>query len=606
MPRRPFLAIAGLFLGTVGIWYSFRLAEQETGFYELPFLVFWASFAVGLLPLLHAALRISSERARLLAVLAAGVFTTWPKMLRTWGGPLYSDEFGHLYQTRRVLQDGFFPGGENPLLKVAPDFPLLHWATAGLSRLGLDLWSAASAVAASAHVLTLLAVYYLVKVISRSTRAGVIGAFLYVLQPGWLFFSAQFAYETLALPLLTGTLALALWARSRQGTRRHVALVGVVLGAGLTALTHHFASFTLGLLLLAVLLTGRSTTETHLRTRRGDLWVTLVAFAVIGGWLASRSLALSDYYAPALESALDRLRGARSEAGRVAFAGSQVPVFERWAGYGFPFALLGLYLWSLLGSWRRLLRERVAAVFSLLAGSFFASLPLIFTVAGSEAAHRWWAYSYLGLAVVIGTAWATLSPGALRPNHRVMRGLAIVLVAVGGTAAGTTVGYRFPGPPEVGNDARSVSIEGRQVAEWLYMEFGDSHASGQTVLTDRYTAQQLVGYGLQRTSRPSGGYPAWDLLYSDDPEVLRELAPMLANDRVSLVVVDARLATTRPVLGYWFNRTEPGAFGTELIRPGALAKFECAAWSTPLYRAGHLGVYAIDTERLVADPEVCP
>lgn len=609
MAARLATVTAAAVLSAFGVIWSHQLAMDTTVVYDAAFVVFWLAFASGMVPLWWVATSGQHDRWAFPAVVIAAVVTTWPKVLRTWSGPLFSDEFGHLYQTRRVLTDGLFPVGDNPLLKVAPEFPLLHWMTAGFTRLGLDIWVAASVVASLAHVATAVGVFALVNVTLRRRRAAAVGALFYMLQPGWLFFSAQFAYETLALPLLIATVTIALWARTVTAPHRHVALCGVVVGSTLTALAHHFASVVLVVMLLGLLAAGATSEEKRLWVSRGDVVATVVSVIVVAAWLTSRGVALFDYYAPTVDSLVQRVRS-DSTGTRAAFSGSAVPTFERWAGFLFPFMVLGLYLRAVAVTWTSWRAWPVEKVFTVLGGSFFVSLPLVFTTAGSEASHRWWAYAYVGLAVTIASAWAQpiswpwmrAIPSKVRTGAVVA---AVVVAAVGGGAAGTTVGYRFPGPEEIGNDARSVSAPAREMADVLFDRFGPASSSGIGVLTDRYTAQQLVGYGMQRTTRPSVGYPAWNLLFSTDPDALRDIAAMLRHDNIAVVVVDIRMATDRPVLGYWFNRTEPDAH-SDLLVPGlAVTKFDCADWSTPLHRVGHLAAYNIDVDMLARTGDVC-
>jgi hypothetical protein len=600
---------------SIAVWIlvrSFTVAETAPEGTQTHFWLFWASMACGVTPLAALGLRRRAGAVdRWVALLTLAVFTTLPKVLRTWGGPLFSDEFGHYYQLQRVATDGLFPAGGNPWLKVVPDFPLLHWLAAGLGGLGVELWAAATTVASLNHVATLVGVAMLVRALSGDTRQGVIAGFLYALQPGWLFFSAQFAYETLGLPLVVWTLWAAIAARRALGRHRQVLLGLAVVGSGLTALAHHFAAVILAVLLVSIWVLGsRPTTEAPLVVRRGDTAATLGGLGLIGAWIASRWANLWDYYHPTLDEGLAFFRAPLGGAGsRAVFAGSPVPAYERWAGMALPFVLLGLCTVAVAVLWPSLRAWRVRLVPVALAASFFASLPLLLVVATSEAAHRWWAYAYLGVAALLAAAvpplqdWLQTQRPAVGAAVKLSVVTAIAVAAVGGVAAGTTVAYRFPGPAEVGNDARSVSDEARRLAEHLLADEGPGHLSGIRVLADRYTAQQLVGWGLQTTSRPSGGYPAWNLLFATDPNELVALAPMLRNDKVRYVVVDTRMSTDRPRLGYWYNRNEPGAFGDELVEEASLAKFDCSRWSTLVRREGFLSLYRIEVDLLAAQPD---
>ena len=126
---------------------------------------------------------------------------------------------------------------------------------------------------------------------------------------------------------------------------------------------------------------------------------------------------------------------------------------------------------------------------------------------------------------------------------------------------GSNVSSRFPGSAHVGDDTRSVSREGAAVTAWMA-----AHAPVDTpVLADRYVSQQLGSLGRMATLRPSATFPIWDLYMSAAPVRLDVLKQVL-DAEISYFVVDARMATTRPRLGYWFTTDEPGVDGTTCFR----------------------------------------
>ena len=74
----------------------------------------------------------------------------------------------------------------------------------------------------------------LVRDAARSPKAGAIAAVVYSLNPSWLFFDAQFSYETLALPILVWVLVFALRgtaARRGAGAPRRPRAVQIGLAA---------------------------------------------------------------------------------------------------------------------------------------------------------------------------------------------------------------------------------------------------------------------------------------------------------------------------------------------------------------------------------------
>jgi hypothetical protein len=85
----------------------------------------------------------------------------------------------------------------------------------------------------------------------------------------------------------------------------------------------------------------------------------------------------------------------------------------------------------------------------------------------------------------------------------------------------------------------------------------------------------------------------WDLYTSAEP-VRRAVLLQVLDADVRYFVVDARMATTRPRLGQWFNGEEPGAGGTRLFPQVAIDRFNCLPWLRATYAAGPLTVYQVD------------
>jgi hypothetical protein len=609
--RRAIWAAAGIGAAVLLLLASFAVASTAGPTAHLQYVLFWTAAAAGMIPLALLAVHAQTpHRVRVAMVWVAAALTTVPKLLRTPWGPLYSDEFGHLYQVKRVLDEGMFPAGENPFLKIAHEFPLMHWLTAGLHELGFDLWGSAMAVSLTAHVLTLVGVYHLVRLATGNVRAATAGALFYTAQPGWLFFSSQFAYETLGICFLVWTLVAVFAARKQDAWRRPVLLVAVPVLALATAVTHHFAAIVLAGALLCFTLVGFSRRDDH-KVRSNDTWVAALSTALIAGWLWTRFGDVWGYYSPTAGSVFDKLGNPLDGGGtRAVFSGSRAPWWERAAGLLFPFTTLALAAWSTIRAGRRVLAWNRRVVFLLTAASFFASLPFLFVTEGAEAAHRWWSYAYLGLAVLLAEGLRARwergdAHGETALWRRAVWVVLLAITAVGGVVSGTNVAYRFPGPLEIGNDARSIAPEGRAIAEQLLAKYGPGVYTGQKVLADRYTNQQLVGYGEQITTRPSPGYPAWDLFRSTDRDTLIEVGQHLRHDNVAYVVVDTRMATDRPAMGYWFNRGEPGVFGDELYPQAAIEKFRCASWATFVGSEGPLELYRLDVENLVATGDAC-
>jgi hypothetical protein len=78
------------------------------------------------------------------------------------------------------------------------------------------------------------------------------------------------------------------------------------------------------------------------------------------------------------------------------------------------------------------------------------------------------------------------------------------------------------------------------------------------------------------------------------PAVLKQVL----DASVRYFVVDARMATTRPQMGFWFNWDEPGTSGERLFPQVAIDRFNCLPWLHASYAAGPLTVYEVDSDVL--------
>jgi hypothetical protein len=329
-----------------------------------------------------------------------------------------------------------------------------------------------------------------------------------------------------------------------------------------------------------------------------NIYEALVAYlspSLVGGW-AQLSQLLD------LSSASKKLSGIHAP-----FAGAQNPIYETVAGLLFPLVVLVIFLMSVAILWRNRRRfESVPWAFAVLGAMFFLSLPMALTGGGGEGAHRSWGYSFIGIAVLCGLAWSLWVPHAVVPRFgalgrsvarlagpRVRIGIivvALIVLYVGGAAVGTNVSARFPGSPNVGDDARSVSRESGAVAAWM-----GAHAPADSrVVADRYVSQQVGSWaGRMATLTPSATFPLWDLYMRAEP-VRRTMLKGVLDADVRYFVVDARMATTRPRMGFWFVGNEPGAGGSKPFPRAAIDRFNCLPWLNAKYAAGPLTVYEVD------------
>jgi hypothetical protein len=389
---------------------------------------------------------------------------------------------------------------------------------------------------------------------------------------------------------------------------------------------HHLTSIMLCLILvlLTVVVVVHSVRRIRPKGRgapREHLWPLLLAessllVSMIFWWSKFRE-ELVDYLSPSLTRGWEQLQQilrlkalVGSFGGRVPFSGAQNPLYETVCGLLFPAVVLVLFLVSLAVLWHN--RRRFGSApwgFVALGAMFFASMPMVLTNGGGEGAHRSWGFSFIGIAVVCGMAWSFGVPSAVvarfgllgrivgcfgRPGVRIgVLGVVLTVLYVGGAALGTNISSRFPGSAHVGDDTRSVSREGAAVAAWL-----TAHAPVDTpVVADRYTSQQVGSVGRMAPLEPSAEFPIWDLYMSAEP-VRRPVLKQVLDADVRYIIVDARMSTTRPRMGFWFSGDEPGVYEKRLFPQAAIDRFNCLPWLRARFAAGPLIVYEVDADVL--------
>lgn len=164
----------------------------------------------------------------------------------------FADEFVHTYNAEATLASNhlFNP---NSILRVTAFYPGLATVTAALADVtGLPMIAAAMVLIGVARLVLALAIFLLFEQVSGSARVAGLGVAIFMAQSSFLYWSAQFSYESLSFPLVVAVLFLA--AKS-QSARRRSGFWGYTLLAlpaiGAIIVIHHLSSYALALFLLA-------------------------------------------------------------------------------------------------------------------------------------------------------------------------------------------------------------------------------------------------------------------------------------------------------------------------------------------------------------------
>jgi hypothetical protein len=618
--RRHFLWAAVAFAacelaGMSAVVHSYIIA-QSTLSDEPEFVWFWAGMLLLELPIAGLVARRSTSPAMRLALLALyGLISYAPKLLRNPTSPIYHDEFAHWRATYEILATGklFQP---NPIIPIIARYPGLHAATAALvNATGLTIWQAATLLLIFLHVMLVLGIATLAQSLGLSSRTASVIAILYCLNSSFMYFDTQYAYESMAITLVVWALVgyvRAIRSQSGQG-RTGWGVLTVVLGAG-TVVTHHLSTLVLILIMvlaaLALSVPRLARTDGWARTSLTAWCLTLATAVTAGAWVHFVATGTLSYLSPFLGQALSELTKVLQGSGapRQLFGASLSPWWEQDSAFLVPVFALVLAAGGLLlfrgqirdGHLRRGPRRALLLAFVVLGLVYFPSTVFILSPSGAEGARRSWAFTWIGLCMLVGIAAVWLIDWIGRRSQQWRRvglrsGLiaALALALVGGTAAGLDASYRFPGPFLYGSDARSITPELLAASEWFSARFG----TGNNIVTDRNTALIFGSFGLQNPATPSAGFPVYNL-YSAKPAVSIEPAVLLyelSAARYSYLIVDERMAYEVPETGVYFVPDEPN-FLTKAGKPiffGRLGKFNTIPWMIKVFQSDNYSIYRL-------------
>lgn len=614
------LACAGLVAGAVTLSVAYSWAAAH-GSGQLQFNLFWAGEFMFLIPAIVRLLSRQANRAeRMGLLLLIGVFNYLPKLLRDPSGPLFHDELVHWHQTQVIFSSGkVFVS--NSLLPIIEFFPGLHLLTVELRHLtGLSTFLTGSILLALLHVVSLVGVFVICERLTRSSWVAGIAALIYSLNPSFMFFNSQFSYESLAIVFFVWVIACVVGMQttpSQSGGKGAWFLIGLVLAAG-CIVTHHLATYTLVVTLVAITLVtaARNTTRwsdfSLVRSeRRRNLGLTsiftVLVLAGAAAWVVLVAASTIAYLAPnflgGLHQFIALLQHERQS--RQLFSRSTVPSYEWAAAFLTPVALAIGALGGLRLLWRD---RRQASTGSIALGLFgllyFAAVPLMLTQTGNEGAKRTWAYTYLGLCLLIAPFLAaTLASTRGKSKHGLLAlaiGALLGVIMVGNVAVQVNPEYRFPGPYVYGSDTRSLTPELLGLTTW----FRTTQGGSQRVVADRSSELALANFGDAQTARPSEYFPIWQLYFSaglPEPKLVSDL--MTSNYR--FMIIDRRMSQYLSPVGFYFDPSEPLAYVRTSPPPAAaLSKYEWLPWVMKIYTSDNLEVYRFDLPNYRARPAV--
>jgi hypothetical protein len=566
------LAVAGSALGLLIQCIGYERAFVGRGNGVL--FCFYLGYTVLVAPI--AALMLShrlDRRQRVLSLALLGVALFASYFLTS---PLFFSRFDETLHSGALLSllDGRGFGALDTMLPVAPHYPGLETATAGLRwATGLSAFAAQVTFVLALRVLLVLILFLLIERYTRSARSAGIGVVLYMASPPFYFFNAQYAYETLAIVLLVGVIYWTQLAldrrRENRSSRGSVALVLMLLA--MLTVTHHLTSWIMvGILLIWACLLWAGADRPAARVVG---LFTLVGALMVVGWTLPFTALIANYVGPLFGlagSQLAKILG-RQSGSRKLFVSNGV-VTPRWEQVVILFSILawlGALVPALLAAARRrTLGGSNARWFPIVIASTYPLLLVArLSPVASDISDRSSTFVFFAIAVVVA-AWATGIHVAGR--RMVAGGVALAILLVGGMMLGSGPDFqRVPGGFLPSAQNRSNDPATLAAAEWVEhnmprgARFAADFTDGALFPTVADVQSVTAGGGIANVTPLFFG----NTVTPFDRQLIRSAG-------IDFIVIDTRIAGKEPLTDWYF---EPGTkYDNKIPSAVALDKFATA------------------------------
>jgi hypothetical protein len=564
LPLIALLAALGLLIVSVANALSRATLTETT-------LIYWAGLLLIALPIFY---KLSSKgasyRERLFLVLLLGLALYGVKVVHDGIYFTFTDEFVHAYNAESIAEHHhlyYF----NSLIPTTAHFPGLEGATSALMMLtGLSSYGAGTILLGAARLIFMAALFFLFARLSGSARGAGLGVAIYTGSSNFLYWGAQFSYESLALPLMVVVLMAFVERDAGPPERRAPWTALMVLGILAITITHHLTSYGLALVLIALAVLYRV-----MKIKRPNPWpLALLATVTAVGWLLVAARNTVGYLFPVLGDAVQAiLNTASGEAPPRTLFHQSSDVAEEVGVTPLParalalLAVLILLIAMVVGIrqvWRRHRGEPMVLLFCASAVVFFGALTLRFAPAAWETGNRAGEFLFIGLAFVAtyGAAELLRSGPNLR-RRRLLFTAALGVVLFGGVISGWPWDVQTARPLQATADGNTIDSESLALAK-----FAEKRLDGSRFAAPEAEARTLAGPGGQIAF--SGQGPDIEDIVNTEFFQEWQLA-VLRETNLRYVAADRRLASGDSIRGLYF--TVPGRYNDALREKGVVHKF---------------------------------
>jgi hypothetical protein len=534
-------------------------------------LIYWAGLLLIALPIFY---KLSSKepsyRQRLFLVLLLGLALYGVKVVHDGIYFSFTDEFVHAYNAQSIAEHHhlyYF----NSIIPTTAHYPGLEGATSALMMLtGLSSYGAGTILVGAARLTFMAALFFLFARLSGSARGAGLGVAIYTGSSNFLYWGAQFSYESLSLPLMVVVLMAFVERDAGPPERRTPWTVLMVLGILAITITHHLTSYGLAFVLVALAVLYKV-----MKIKRPNPWpLAVLAVVTAVGWLLIAARHTVGYLFPVLSDAIEAiLNTASGEAPPRTLFHSASDVAEEVGVTPLParalalLAVLILLIAMVVGIrevWRRHRDEPMVLLFCAAAVVFFGALGLRFAPAAWETGNRAGEFLFIGLAfVAIYGAAALLRAGPKLQRRRLLFTAAMGIVLFGGVISGWPWDVQTARTLQVSADGNEIDSESLALAK-----FAEKRLDGSRFAAAEAEARTLAEPGGQIAFAGQGP----DIEDIVNTEFFQDWQfDVLRENNLRFVATDRRLASGDAIRGIYF--TVPGRYNDALRERGVVHKF---------------------------------